>query len=103
MRRAFTLIEILVVIGIIAILAAIMVPVFVKAKAEAKKTTCISNLHQIALSRATEIGSVDLRCPIDGPGYMWAPASPEEMAEDLEAADPNQWYLRVLPARGKDQ
>lgn len=88
-RRAFTLIEILVVIVIIVIMAAIMVPVFVKAKAEAKKTTCISNLHQIALARATETGHVNLKCPIEGPRYSWAPEPPDPLADDLEMADPN--------------
>ena len=46
MKRAFTLIELLVVIAIIAILAAILFPVFAQAKEAAKKTSCISNLKQ---------------------------------------------------------
>lgn len=46
MRKAFTLIELLVVIAIIAILAAILFPVFAQAKMAAKKTTCISNMKQ---------------------------------------------------------
>ncbi|MDR3688098.1 MAG: prepilin-type N-terminal cleavage/methylation domain-containing protein [Fimbriimonas sp.] len=45
-RRAFTLIELLVVIAIIAILAAILFPVFAQAKEAAKKTSCLSNLKQ---------------------------------------------------------
>jgi prepilin-type N-terminal cleavage/methylation domain-containing protein/prepilin-type processing-associated H-X9-DG protein len=46
--RGFTLIELLVVIAIIAILAAIMFPVFTLAKAAGKKAACISNLRQIS-------------------------------------------------------
>jgi prepilin-type N-terminal cleavage/methylation domain-containing protein len=49
-RRAFTLIELLVVIAIIAILAAILFPVFAQAKEAAKKTTCVSNTKQTALA-----------------------------------------------------
>jgi prepilin-type N-terminal cleavage/methylation domain-containing protein/prepilin-type processing-associated H-X9-DG protein len=49
-RRAFTLIELLVVIAIIAILAAILFPVFAQAKDAAKKTQCVSNTKQTALA-----------------------------------------------------
>jgi prepilin-type N-terminal cleavage/methylation domain-containing protein/prepilin-type processing-associated H-X9-DG protein len=50
MKRAFTLIELLVVIAIIAILAAILFPVFAQAKEAAKKTADLSNMKQHALS-----------------------------------------------------
>jgi prepilin-type N-terminal cleavage/methylation domain-containing protein len=50
-KRAFTLIELLVVIAIIAILAAILFPVFAQAKLQAKKAASISNTKQIGLSQ----------------------------------------------------
>src|SRR5579862_2350121 len=50
MNKAFTLIELLVVIAIIAILAAILFPVFAQAKAAAKGTACLSNNKQLGLA-----------------------------------------------------
>jgi len=48
-RRGFTLIELLVVVAIIGILAAILFPVFARARESARKTSCLSNLKQISL------------------------------------------------------
>ncbi|MGE0002253.1 MAG: prepilin-type N-terminal cleavage/methylation domain-containing protein [Fimbriimonadaceae bacterium] len=64
MKRAFTLIELLVVIAIIAILAAILFPVFAQAKAAAKNTACLSNGRQIGMAVKLYLGDFDDTMPI---------------------------------------
>ena len=59
MKKAFTLIELLVVIAIIAILAAILFPVFAQAKAAAKKTSALSNQKQIGTAMMLYMGDAD--------------------------------------------
>ena len=59
MRKAFTLIELLVVIAIIAILAAILFPVFAQAKLAAKKTASLSNMKQIGTGTLLYLGDTD--------------------------------------------
>jgi prepilin-type N-terminal cleavage/methylation domain-containing protein/prepilin-type processing-associated H-X9-DG protein len=70
-RRAFTLIELLVVIAIVAILAAILFPVFAQAKAAAKKATCASNQRQIALGFAMYVADSDDTYPDTSDPYLW--------------------------------
>lgn len=83
-RRGFTLIELLVVIAIIAILAAILFPVFAKAREKARQTSCLSNLKQIGTSV-----------------MMYAQDYDETYPQDLTTSAPDQypgtWPNRVMP------
>jgi prepilin-type N-terminal cleavage/methylation domain-containing protein/prepilin-type processing-associated H-X9-DG protein len=74
-RRGFTLIELLVVIAIIAILAAILFPVFARAREKARQTSCLSNLKQIGLGFMQYAQDFDETLPTDWitipPGTPW--------------------------------
>ncbi|MBP8955371.1 MAG: DUF1559 domain-containing protein [Armatimonadetes bacterium] len=71
-RRGFTLIELLVVIAIIAILAAILFPVFARAREKARQTACLSNLKQIGLGAMMYSQDYD---EMIMPGYMCSRAN----------------------------
>jgi prepilin-type N-terminal cleavage/methylation domain-containing protein/prepilin-type processing-associated H-X9-DG protein len=77
MRRntAFTLIELLVVIAIIAILAAILFPVFAQARAKARQTACLSNLKQLNLGFQMYIQDYDETFPYWSWGQSYSGAS----------------------------
>ena len=64
-HRGFTLIELLVVIAIIAILAAILFPVFAKAREKARQSSCLSNLKQIGLAFMQYAQDYDETLPVD--------------------------------------
>jgi prepilin-type N-terminal cleavage/methylation domain-containing protein/prepilin-type processing-associated H-X9-DG protein len=63
-RKGFTLIELLVVIAIIAILAAILFPVFAKAREKARQTACVSNIKQMGLGLLQYIQDNDEATPL---------------------------------------
>jgi len=66
-KRAFTLIELLVVIAIIAILAAILFPVFAQARERARAISCVSNLKQIGLGLMMYVQDYDEKFPLAFP------------------------------------
>jgi len=85
MKKAFTLIELLVVIAIIAILAAILFPVFTQAKMAAKKTQALSNMKQLGTSLEIYMTSSDDNYPMCA-NY------------GTDTADPNRvWTNAIMP------
>jgi prepilin-type N-terminal cleavage/methylation domain-containing protein len=62
-RKGFTLIELLVVIAIIAILAAILFPVFARAREKARQNSCLSNVKQLGLATMMYAQDYDERMP----------------------------------------
>ncbi|MDX1934013.1 MAG: DUF1559 domain-containing protein [Capsulimonadales bacterium] len=107
-RKAFTLIELLVVIAIIAILAAILFPVFGQARESARQTNCLSNLKQIALADLMYAQDYDERMvPVGGTSEKAWPANTEPLQMTRTATDPatgtttekpvSGWSLNLLP------
>jgi len=70
LRKGFTLIELLVVIAIIAILAAILFPVFAQAREKARQTSCLSNMKQLGMALIMYVQDYDsTMCPNEGTLY----------------------------------
>ena len=97
-RRGFTLIELLVVIAIIAILAAILFPVFARAREKARQASCQSNLKQIALG--TLMYAQDYDEHYMGPTQNPSPLKPGgrqcsgciQLGEAYAPNDPAYWH-----------
>jgi len=100
-NRGFTLIELLVVIAIIAILAAILFPVFARAREAARKATCISNLKQIALACLMYAQDYDEVLPAANPTAVQSSSHTVDPAAqytpDSAWAVPNSLGLWLLP------
>jgi prepilin-type N-terminal cleavage/methylation domain-containing protein/prepilin-type processing-associated H-X9-DG protein len=96
LRRGFTLIELLVVIAIIAILAAILFPVFAQARESARQTTCLSNIKQIALANNMYLQDSDeVFVPVGGSIEQPWPATGRLTANGLKPF--NGWSMNLLP------
>src|SRR4249920_207696 len=91
MKRAFTLIELLVVIAIIAILAAILFPVFAQAKEAAKKTACLSNEKQVGTALQMYLGDNEDTYP---PAYYYRNPN---AAGSLDATGIEHWSGFMQP------
>ena len=87
-RRGFTLIELLVVIAIIAILAAILFPVFARAREKARQTSCLSNMKQIALGHLMYAQDYD---------EMIVPSLLYFNSDNLNPPQTMWWYMRIEP------
>lgn len=95
-RNGFTLIELLVVIAIIAILAAILFPVFARARENARRTSCLSNMKQINLGMMQYTQDYDEHYP----NYYWnngtqAPG-PENGGEWYPSATSTNWFWQNM-------
>jgi len=79
-RNGFTLIELLVVIAIIAILAAILFPVFARAREKARQASCLSNLKQLSLGMSMYAQDYDETWPL---AYYYSADFSEEFSWDF--------------------
>jgi prepilin-type N-terminal cleavage/methylation domain-containing protein/prepilin-type processing-associated H-X9-DG protein len=90
-RNGFTLIELLVVIAIIAILAAILFPVFARAREQARKIACVSNVKQITLGVIQYVQDYDEKFPW---GYNWGAIYPPPRQDDATYYCDNRYQLQ---------
>ena len=99
-RRAFTLIELLVVIAIIAILAAILFPVFAQAREKARAASCMSNMRQLGLGLQMYFSDYDDTIFFFGHNVDRSRVNP---AAALGANASNRWWNQILPYTANDK
>ena len=91
-RRGFTLIELLVVIAIIAILAAILFPVFAKAREKARTSSCTNNTKQMSLAMLQYAQDYDEKFSMLGNGSQLTPVIPGDNVFNYNPAPYNIFY-----------
>lgn len=96
-KRAFTLIELLVVIAIIAILAAILFPVFGRARENARRSSCQSNMKQMGLALAQYTMDFDETYPLRRFGPFGSAAAYSSSDSTAGNYDQNSWRSVVQP------
>ncbi|MDB5290818.1 MAG: hypothetical protein JWL69_2059 [Phycisphaerales bacterium] len=94
-RRAFTLVELLVVIGIIAALIGILIPVLSRARRGAQQTACASNLRQIAMAMIAYTNDNEERFPFDSAPNQGGP--PPIPTQPHYAEDWIWWETKGVP------
>ena len=97
-RRAFTVIELLVVIAIIAILAAILFPVFAKAREKARTIACLSNMRQMGLATRMYLQDYDERFPQSK--QTDAQPAIDDADGSIENPDNGSVFAKILPYTG---
>src|SRR5437773_8936270 len=101
---AFTLIELLVVIAIIAILAAILFPVFAQARAKARQAACLSNEKQIGTAIMMYAQDYDERLPAcHSYGLSWTASVPGPYIQQLAAPYVKNEQIWYCPEVGGDR
>ena len=95
-QKGFTLIELLVVIAIIAILAAILFPVFAQAREKARQTSCLSNMKQILLGSAMYSQDYDERLLPSWLCLDGTDSGPGKTTNDCSNAKGDQWIWTIL-------
>lgn len=96
-QTGFTLIELLVVIAIIAILSAILFPVFARARENARRTSCSSNLRQIGLAAMQYVQDYDERYPLINYPSSQAPDAPRELWSISGGSNQWLWPAQIYP------